>query len=169
MACDECESRASEPNEPQVCAVVDHPKLEHQWLWDIFNAKTRSGVLIDDQFDETEDLPEPLPKQELDKPDLVIDVPPVDPSVMDGGEFDVGEIAPPPKPLENWREALDSIEYDPTVVEITRVNIAGVLGQELGSQGWKTIHSAPDERGPGLVPAPAPDDAVREAVKGSTT
>ena len=31
-----------EPTEPQICAVVDHPKLEHQWLWDIFNAR-RSG------------------------------------------------------------------------------------------------------------------------------
>src|SRR3989338_2127599 len=31
--------------EPQICAVVDHPKLEHQWLWDIFNAKKRVGVL----------------------------------------------------------------------------------------------------------------------------
>ncbi len=23
----------------QICAAVDHPKLEHQWLWDIFSAK----------------------------------------------------------------------------------------------------------------------------------
>ena len=128
-----------EATEPQVCAVVDHPKLDHQWLWDIFNAKKRTGVLIDDQFDETEDLPPPPPKQNLDKPELVIDLPPVDPSVMDDGEFDVGDIAPPPKPLENWKDALDAIEYDPTVIEITKVGIAGVIGQELGGQGWKTI------------------------------
>ena len=62
--------------------------------------------MIDDKFDETEDLPPPPPKQELDKPGLVIDVPPVDPSVMDDGEFDVGDIPPPPKPLENWKEAM---------------------------------------------------------------
>jgi type III restriction enzyme len=24
-------------DEPQSCAVVDHPKLEHEWLWEIFN------------------------------------------------------------------------------------------------------------------------------------
>ena len=154
-----------ESTEPQICAVVDHPKLEHQWLWDIFNAKKRTGVLIDDQFDETEDLPLPPPKQELEKPDLVIDVPPVDPSVMDDGEFDVGDIAPPPKPLENWKEALDGIEYDPTVVEITKVDIAGVVGQELGGEGWKTIHSAPDESGPSGTVAQVSDEAVREAVK----
>ena len=31
-----------DPTEPQICAVVDHPKLEHQWLWDIFNAQEAS-------------------------------------------------------------------------------------------------------------------------------
>ena len=154
-----------EPTEPQICAVVDHPKLEHQWLWDIFNATKRTGVRIDDQFDETEDLPPPPPKQELEKPDLVIDLPPVDPSVMDDGEFDVGDIEPPPKPLENWKEALDGIKYDPTVVEITKVGIAGVVSQELGGEGWKEIHSAPDEIGPSGTVAQVSDEAVREAVK----
>ena len=154
-----------EPTEPQICAVVDHPKLEHQWLWDIFNAKKRVGVLIDDQFDETEDLPPPPPKQELEKPDLVVDLPPIDPSVMDDGEFDVGDIAPPPMPLENWKDALDGIEYDPTLIEITKVRITGVIGQELGEKGWKTIHSAPDESGPSGVVVQVSDETVREAVK----
>ncbi len=154
-----------DPTEPQICAVVDHPKLDHQWLWDIFNAKKRTSVSIDDEFDETEDLPPPPPKQELEKPDLVIDVPPVDPSVIDEGEFDLGDISPPPKPLENWKDALDRIEYDPTVVEITKVNIAGVIGQELGDHGWKTVHSAPDETGPSAMVSQVSDAAVREAVK----
>jgi hypothetical protein len=152
-----------EPTEPQICAVVDHPKLEHQWLWDIFNAKKRTGVLIDDQFDETEDLPPPPPKQDLEKPELVIDVPPMDPSLIDDGEFDVGDVPPPPPPLENWKESLDGIEYDTTVVEITKVGIAGIVGQELGGKGWKTIHSAPDTRSDAV--AQVSDDTVREAVK----
>mgnify|MGYP001104464586 CR=1 FL=1 len=45
------------PAEPQICAVVDHPKLEHQWLWDIFNAKKRTGVLIDDLITKGVDEP----------------------------------------------------------------------------------------------------------------
>ena len=158
-------AKGVDPTEPQICAVVDHPKLEHQWLWDIFNAKKRTGVQIDDQFDETEDLPPPPPKQELEKPNMVIDVPPVDPSVTDQGEFDVGDIPGPPKPLENWRTALDNIEYDPTAIEITKVNIAGVVGQELGGAGWKTITSAPDESEPGIPMAKVPDETVRNAVK----
>lgn len=154
-----------DPTEPQICAVVDHPKLEHQWLWDIFNAKKRTGVLIDDEFDETEDLPPPPPKQELEKPDLVIEVPPVDPSLVDEGLFDVGDIAPPPKPLEDWKKVLDSIQYDPTVVEITKIGMAGVVGQELGSKGWKTVLSAPDETKSNNDAFQPTEDAVREAVK----
>jgi len=154
-----------DPTEPQICAVVDHPKLEHQWLWDIFNARKRTGVLIDQEFEETEDLPPPPPKQDLAKPDLVIDLPPVDPSVMDEGEFDVGDIAPPPKPLASWKEALDAIEYDPTVMEITKVGIAGVVGQELGGEGWKTIQAAPDEMVPSKTVIEVSDEAARNAVK----
>ncbi len=153
------------PDEPQICAVVDHPKLEHQWLWDIFNARKRTNVLIDDQFDEAEDLPEPPRKQELDKPDLVIDLPPVDPSVTDEGEFDLGDIAPPPEPLRDWKEALNRIEYDPTVIKITKVDIAAVVEQELGGAGWKTVHSAPDEDAPLETLSRLSDQAVREAVK----
>ena len=152
-------------DEPQICAAVDHPKLGHEWLWQIFNAKRRTEVSIDDEFDETEDLPDPPPKQELANPDLVIDIPPVDPSVMDDGEFDVGDIPPPPEPLENWKEELAAIEYDPVAAEITRVDIVGVVGRELGGGGWKTVRSAP-----GGTPSDGPaaeisDDAARDAVK----
>jgi superfamily II DNA or RNA helicase len=154
-----------DPSEPQICAVVDHPKLEHNWLWDIFNAKRRQNVSIDELFDETEDLPPPPPKQELDKPKLVIDVPPADPSVLNEGEFDIGDVPPPPKPVENWREALAGIEYDSTAIEITKVGIAGVVGQELGGKGWKTIHSAPEAGGSGQSGFEVSDEAARDGVK----
>jgi len=151
--------------EPQICAVVDHPKLEHNWLWEIFNARKRQNVLIDESFDETEDLPPPPPKQELEKPEFVIDIPPLDPSVSDEGEFDVGDVPLPPKPLEDWKGVLDAIQYDPTVIEITKVGIAGVVGQELGAKGWKTIHSAPDLGAGSGVIAAVSDEATRDAVK----
>lgn len=154
-------------DEPQICAVVDHPKLEHQWLWDIFNARKRENVKLDDEFDETEDLPEPLKKQELERPDLVIDIPPIDPSIVDEGLFDVGDVAPPPNPLRDWKDALDGIEYDPTVLEITKVSLSGVTGQELGRNGWRTIHSAPDPSSPAEGRIVISDDAARDAVKGA--
>ena len=155
------------PDEPQICAVVDHPKLEHQWLWNIFNAKKRENVAIDDLFDETEDLPEPPAKQELTKPQNIVAVPDPDPALVDDGLFDVGVIEDPPNPLENWQQVLSAIMYDPTVVEITKVGIAGVVGKELAGNHWKTIHSAPDlpvplQQG---VPLDYPDDMLRETIK----
>ncbi len=153
------------PSEPQICAVVDHPKLEHQWLWEIFNPKKRVNVLICQEFDETEDLPPPPPKQELAKPEFVIDIPPVDSSVADDGEFDLGHVPPPPTPIENWETALGGIEYDPTAVEITKLGISGVIGQELGGKGWKTIHSAPDPGEPSIPFTKVSDQLAREAVK----
>jgi superfamily II DNA or RNA helicase len=157
--------RGVEPAEPQVCAVVDHPKLDHQWLWDIFNARKREGVLIDDLYDETEDLPPPPPKQDLVRPDLVIDVPPVDPTFVDAGKFDLGDFGPPPQPLENWQETMDAIEYDPTVIEITKLGIAGVVGRELARGGWTTIYSAPDPSMPDQTRAQISDEAIVDAVK----
>ena len=158
-------TKGVEEGEPQICKVVDHPKLDHEWLWDIFNAKRRTGVGIDDMFDETEDLPPPPPKQTLTKPRNVVDVPPIDPSLADDEEFDVGDIPPPPPPLENWKEALAQIEYDMTAVEITQVNLAGVISRELGRNGWRSIHSAPESGGEGDVDVHVSDDMMREGVK----
>ena len=158
-------AKGVEAEEPQICAAVDHPKLDHEWLWSIFNARKRTAVSIDDEFDETEDLPEPQKKQEFVHPGLVIDIPPVDPSVMDDGEFDVGDIPSPPAPLEGWIEALAGIDYDPVATEITRVDIAGVVGRELGGEGWKTVHSAPDGTAPDGSVVEISDDATREAAK----
>lgn len=157
-------TKGVQADKSQICAAVDHPKLEHQWLWNVFGAKKRERVSIDDEFDETEDLPEPPPKQELTKPHLVIDVPEPD-SAADEGEFDVGDVQDPPKPLENWKEALDEMEYDPTAVEITRVDIAGVVGQELGGRGWKTIHSAPEKGDSESAVVKRSDEELRKVVK----
>jgi hypothetical protein len=99
------------------------------------------------------------------KPELVIDVPPVDTSVADDGTFDVGDIAPPPPPVEDWKAALDHVEYDPTVVEITRVGISGVVGREHGRNGCKTLHSSPESEGGVSATVAVSGDAARDAVK----
>ena len=153
-------------DEPQICAVVDHPKLEHQWLWSMFGSKVRTNVLIDETFDETEDLPEPPTKQERVKPENIIDVPDPDPTLVDEGEFDLGEFEGPPEPLRNWREVLAGLKYDPTVVEITKVEISGVVGKELAGDRWKTLDTAPElPDGAQTSDVEESDQKIREAIK----
>jgi superfamily II DNA or RNA helicase len=155
-----------EQTEPQICAVVDHPKLEHQWLWDMFGSKVRKNVLIEQTFDETEDLPPPPPKQELVNPENIIDLPERDPSLVDDGQFELGPIEPPPEPLKNWEAVLAGFRYDPTVMEITKVNISGVVGKELAGEKWKTLHSAPEiSENSDQTPVEITEATIQEAIK----
>jgi superfamily II DNA or RNA helicase len=154
------------PDEPQICAVVDHPKLEHQWLWDIFGSKVRHNVGIDEEFDESEDLPPRPPRQEIARPDLVVEVPKEIEGLVDDEEFEVGDLEEPAEPIQNWEEVLAALEYDSTTVEITGVRIEAVIGKELAGAGWKTIHSAPDvPPSSGEPPVELPDDTIRDAIK----
>lgn len=135
---------AVKEDEPQICAVVDHPKLEHGWLWKMFGSKIRHDVGIDDKFDEHEDLPPPPPRQELTDPAKLITIP--EPVNDDDGVFDLdGMPVENHLPIENWREALESMAYPSDTVEISDQNITGVEKRVLDQEGWKDIQSAPDE------------------------
>ena len=127
--------------ESQICAVVDHPKLQHQWLWDIFSSQVRTGVGVDDEFDENEDLPEPPPRQELTKPENIIDIP--EPSDDDSGQFciDIPDVVA--KPLKNWREVLEGLAYPSETVTITDQEISGVESTELTPGGWTIREEGP--------------------------
>ena len=126
-------------DEQQICAAVDHPKLEHQWLWSIFGSKIRENVGIDDQYDELEDLPDPPPRQELTQPENIVVVP--DPSGDLEGEFEIKVAAQAAAPLKNWREVLESLAYPAQTVEITGQTITDVESQELTDGGWKMRES----------------------------
>ena len=135
---------AVKEDEPQICAVVGHPKLEHKWLWDMFGNKVRKDVGIDDKFDEHEDLPPPPPKQELINPEKLITIP--EPDNDDDGEFDLGNIPVEDHlPMENWHETLQAMEYSRNTVEISDQKIAGVEKKVLDQEGWTDMLSAPDE------------------------
>ena len=151
-------------DEQQICAVVDHPKLEHQWLWEIFNSKVRSEVGVDEEFDEEEDLPEPPPRQVLNKPWQVIDIP--EPSDDDDGEFELDPELGPADPLRNWRQVLAGLQYPSQTVTITGQEITGVQRRELTGDGWMTLESAPVVTDHGVIDVMPADlaDAVRDEI-----
>lgn len=155
--------RGVEPWEPQICAVVDHPKLEHKWLWDLFGVKPKQNVLIDDEFDENVDLPEPPPKQELIKPQNTIEVPEEDPEFIDDRPFELTGTYEVPPPVEDFQAVVDSFTYDDTATEITKVKIDLVKSQELAGDRFVEYSSAPEVgSGPAVQVA---TDTRREDVK----
>ena len=155
-----------DPDEPQICAIVDHPKLEHGWLWEQLNAVVRSGVGLDEIHDEQDDLPPPPPRQELVRPDLVIEVP--EPEDDGAPGLDPVTAADSPAPARDWRERLAALDYDAETVEITDVTLSGVTGRELGRGGWTRHGGAPD--GAALPPPPPGEpgeDALRDHLRES--
>lgn len=152
-----------EEAEPQICAVVDHPKLEHAWLWEIFGSRVRDNVLLDDVFDEKEDLPEPPRKVEIARPEKMIPVP--DATQDDGGDFQLDGIPDNPEPAKNWRVLLAGIVYEFNVKVISEQRITGVTEKELGSRGWTSVHSAPTVPvGDASLP-PRSDEQLRANIK----
>ena len=150
-------------DEPQICSVVDHPKLEHKWLWDLFGVKPKQNVLIDQEFDENVDLPEPPPKQELLKPQNTIEVPEPDPNFIDERPFELKGTYEVPSPREDWREVINGMQYDDTATEITKVTIDSVKGQELTGDRFVEYSSAP-EVGQGDA-IPISTNTLRDGVK----
>jgi len=103
----------------EICAIVDHEKLKHDWLWEMVGAKVRKEVDQDSLFGD-EDLPPPRKPQILAHPENLIEIPePQEDEEADfGRELEDFEIEEGDYP--NWREILDSFTYGADV-EIERV------------------------------------------------
>ncbi len=155
-------SRGVGEGEPQICSVVDHPKLEHQWLWEIFSSKVRTDVGIDDMFDEEEDLPPPPPRQVIVNTENFIEIP--EPTDDDGGEFVIDIPLVTDEPRKDWWEVLEGIAYQSETVTITDQTISGVERQALTGDGWRTLESAPQDVNGGAIPVDLDDlaDAIRD-------
>ena len=129
------------PDEPQICAVVDHPKLKHDWLWELLRARVRRNVGTDQEFDEREERGPPPPVQEIVDRGLLIAVPdqPDDPEPLEPAVVDAA-----PEAARDWAARLDALDYGAEVIEITVVVLRGVIGEALGSDRWKHIHDPPE-------------------------
>lgn len=157
-----------EDDDQQICAIVDHPKLDHDWLWKLFESKVRENVGVDDEYDEEEDVPEPKLKQEIEKPDNVISIPDEHDLEDEGDDFDVidPDVA---DPIVDWQAVLDAFEYPAQDVEITAQVIDSVIGKQLTGIKWVTIESPQDFVSPKSGAAPTRPESdpneLRDAIK----
>lgn len=131
------------PEEPQICAVVDHEKLEHEWLWKLLQARVRKDVGVQQEFDELQEGVDSPPRQQIVDPDLIIEIP--KPEHSDEQVLCPVVVTRPPGPARDWAKLLASFDYDDDAIEITGVKISSVTGQELGPGGWIKHVGAPQE------------------------
>src|SRR5207253_4759968 len=59
----------------EFCAIVDHEKLDHKWLWELVGAKVKTGIDQGDLFGVEEDLPPKRKHQLVVHPENVIEIP----------------------------------------------------------------------------------------------
>lgn len=152
--------------DPQICAVVDHPKLEHKWLWDQLQARVRQNVAVDEDFDEREERGEPPPVQEIVNRDLLIKIP--DPIEGMEPELEPAVVEPDPEPARDWAALLAALDDGLEGIEITDVTLGGVIGRELGGDGWSYVKSAPDATAGTDVPVLTREElatALREHIR----
>jgi len=150
----------------EICAVVDHEKLQHGWLWEMVGAKVRKDVDQLSMFGE-EDLPPKRKPQVVAHPELLIQIPA--PSEIEQADFDedVMKVRIEQGDYPDWKKLLDSLDYT-VETEITRVEIAGVVGSALNGSGFKRIHEAPKGYHASTPPEEITDQAgLAELLKGS--
>ena len=125
----------------EICAIVDHEKLQHGWLWDMVGAKVRTDVDQLSMFGD-EDLPPRRKPQFVDKPELLIQVP--EPMEEEKADFDdeLMKIKIETADYANWQAVIDGFDYA-LDTEISRVEIVSVEGRPLNGSGFLEIHEAP--------------------------
>ncbi|MVT13950.1 MAG: hypothetical protein GPW19_00325 [Euryarchaeota archaeon] len=123
--------------EPEILLVVDHPMLDHGWLWKLMNvSRVRQDILPTDEIGE-----ETIPVrtqfiQKLVNPDKLIKVkqPVVDSSFQSKLE-EIRKSLKEEETIKNWREILDKAVYDTTEsIEITAVIMDRIKKKSLGKK-----------------------------------
>ena len=124
-------------SDPEILFVVDHPKLDHNWLWKLMNvSRIRQDILPNDEIGE-----ESIPTrsqfiQKLVNPDnlILVKSPTVGPSFQ-SKLAKIRENLKNEDPVLNWREKLDEVNYDTLgSAEITAVMMDRLRKRSIGKK-----------------------------------
>lgn len=108
-------------DERQILAVIDHPKLLHDWLWRKVGASGVRKVNEEDEFGD-EDIPITPKIQQLVNPANLIDIP--SPTYETKIDFDeILNSIPKSEVKKNWKEILNSVNYDKNKWKISKTRI----------------------------------------------
>jgi type III restriction enzyme len=150
----------------EICAIVDHAKLKHDWLWEIVGAKVRKDVDQLSMFGD-EDLPPKRKQQNLANPELLVKIPPPIEEETTDFDADLEGITIETADYPNWQYVLSGFDYQ-IDAEISRVVISSVEGQKLDGSGFREIREAPAFYVTNKAPAEINDPAeLAEKLKNS--
>lgn len=141
----------------EICAIVDHEKLSHKWLWEMVGAKVRTDVEQLTMFGD-EDLPPRRKPQFVAKPENLIEIPePIEEETSDFAE-DLEGIEVEWDDYPNWPAFIDAFDYR-LETEISKVEIGKVVGHMLDGSGFQEFHGAPSS-----LPAAKPPEEIDDPV-----
>ena len=150
--------------EPEILAVVDHPKLQHDWLWRLVAvSKIRQGVNPEDRFGD-EDLPSRPKIQKLVKPEkfIVVPEPEYETKIDFGG---ISNRIPTDRSERNWREILDSVVYKRDAWMISRTRVEHVKGKRLQDKRIEILEPTENSDQRIIEEAEKTTDELRENLK----
>lgn len=130
------------PTNVEMLAIVDHPRLEHDWLWKIVAvSKIKQNVEDGDIFNPDEDLPKPT-IQTLVNAEKIIKIPgPTYESDVDWTEI---EDIPDDDVDKNWSDILDRASYDKERWIISRTRVDSVEAKELKNRRLEILEGVSD-------------------------
>jgi superfamily II DNA or RNA helicase len=131
----------------EFCAIVDHEKLDHKWLWELVGAKIKTEIDPGSLFGIEDDLPPKRKPQVLVNQDKLIQIPEPLEEEKEGIDLsDLDDLTVEMFDYEDWSSVLAGFEYGPDV-EISRVEIESVEGTKLLSlEGFTEIIEPPNGR-----------------------
>lgn len=134
--------RIPESNERQILAVVDHPKLQHDWLWRLVAASGVRRVDVEDVL-EDEDIPQTPKIQQLVRPELLIELP--SPEYETKTDFEaILKKVPKKEVKKNWKQILEMVEYERDKWTITKTVIPQMLKLYIDKERKMEIVSGED-------------------------
>jgi len=146
----------------EICAIVDHEKLRHDWLWEMVGATVCKEVDQNSLFGD-EDLPPPRKLQVLVHPEHLIEIP--EPEEAEEGDFakDLEEFEITGEDYPNWKEVFDSFEYG-AEVEIERVEYDHVEARRLADPEFIELIEPPTGVGARPVERDLSQDQLAESL-----
>ncbi len=152
-----------DPSEREILAVVDHPRLEHDWLWRLVAvSKVRQEVTDKDIFDVEEDLPLKPKIQTLVNPEKIIKIP--EPKYDVDVDFEkISAEIPEEEQESNWQSILDNTSYERETWRIKQTRIKSVQAKRLKDKRMEIV-DAPDEEGFELI-GKFPRDVLENKLK----